>query len=158
MLRALRAWLVGAGTERRPYQAPVSWRILPRVLGYAHRVLGQAEAAAEISLAGIDVATAVRGGVRDLTVARDGHLEARQPTVVDIPLEVSGDAGEASGIETELGGVSGGRIRSAWRRGRPGSSFCGLLVDGGQRRRADGRRRWHRSCCCRCRDFRFVWR
>ena len=46
VLRALRSWLEGAGAARRPYQAPVSWRILPRVLGQAHRAQAQAEAAA----------------------------------------------------------------------------------------------------------------
>jgi len=50
VLRALRGWLVGAGAERRAYQAPVSWRILPRVLGQAARAAGQAEEVAEISL------------------------------------------------------------------------------------------------------------
>ncbi|MEQ8653593.1 MAG: aromatic amino acid lyase [Kiloniellales bacterium] len=38
------------GGERRPYQAPVSWRILPRVLGQAGRAVTQAEEVAEISL------------------------------------------------------------------------------------------------------------
>jgi len=49
-LRGLRAWLIGGADERRPYQAPVSWRILPRVLGQARRALAQAEEVAEISL------------------------------------------------------------------------------------------------------------
>jgi histidine ammonia-lyase len=51
VLRELRAWLEGGGgTARRPYQAPVSWRILPRVLGQARRALAEAEAVAAISL------------------------------------------------------------------------------------------------------------
>lgn len=49
-LRALRALLQGGGDERRPYQAPVSYRILPRVLAEAHRALAGAEQVAEISL------------------------------------------------------------------------------------------------------------
>ncbi len=49
-LRALGALLEGSGGERRAYQAPVSYRILPRVLGQAHRALAEAERAAEISL------------------------------------------------------------------------------------------------------------
>jgi len=49
-LRTLRGLLDGADTERRPYQAPVSYRILPRVLGEAHRALAAVERAAEISL------------------------------------------------------------------------------------------------------------
>jgi histidine ammonia-lyase len=49
-LRGLRACLAGAGDGRRNYQAPVSYRILPRVLGHAHRALAGAERAAAISL------------------------------------------------------------------------------------------------------------
>ena len=50
-LQGLRRYLTGAGGGRRNYQAPVSYRILPRVLGHAHRALAQAERAAAISLA-----------------------------------------------------------------------------------------------------------
>lgn len=50
VLRQLRAWLVGGAVERRPFQAPVSWRILPRVLGQAQRALAQGETAAGTSL------------------------------------------------------------------------------------------------------------
>lgn len=52
VLRALRGWIEGGAPdgERRPYQAPVSWRILPRVLGQAARAAAQAEEVAEISL------------------------------------------------------------------------------------------------------------
>lgn len=50
-LQSLRYWLEGAPAEgRRPYQAPVSWRILPRILGYAARAVAQAEEGAAISL------------------------------------------------------------------------------------------------------------
>ncbi len=50
MLRLLRAWLDGAEAERRAYQAPVSWRILPRVLGQAWRATDQAEEVAAVGL------------------------------------------------------------------------------------------------------------
>ncbi len=50
-LRGLRELLSGAGEGRRNYQAPVSYRILPRVLGHAHRALAHAERAATVSLA-----------------------------------------------------------------------------------------------------------
>lgn len=50
VLRSLRGWLTGAGAERRAYQAPVSWRILPRVLGQARRASSQAEDAATTAL------------------------------------------------------------------------------------------------------------
>jgi histidine ammonia-lyase len=49
-LQGLRDQLAGAGDGRRNYQAPVSYRILPRVLGHAHRALAGAERAAAISL------------------------------------------------------------------------------------------------------------
>lgn len=49
-LQGLRRHLAGAGGGRRNYQAPVSYRILPRVLGHAHRALAGAERAAAISL------------------------------------------------------------------------------------------------------------
>jgi histidine ammonia-lyase len=52
MLRALRRYLGDAGA-RRNYQAPVSYRIVPRILGHAHRALSAAERAARISLASI---------------------------------------------------------------------------------------------------------
>ncbi len=49
-LQGLRRLLEGADTERRNYQAPVSYRIVPRVLGHAHRAVAAAERAANISL------------------------------------------------------------------------------------------------------------
>jgi histidine ammonia-lyase len=53
VLRALRALLAGAGEGRRHYQAPVSYRIVPRVIGHAHRAMAAAERAATTSLASI---------------------------------------------------------------------------------------------------------
>lgn len=52
-LRRLRGWMEGGGDGRRSYQAPVSWRILPRVLGQAGRALEQAEEVARISLSAV---------------------------------------------------------------------------------------------------------
>jgi histidine ammonia-lyase len=49
-LGGLRRLLNGAGGDRRNYQAPVSYRILPRILGHAHRALAAAEHAATVSL------------------------------------------------------------------------------------------------------------
>ena len=49
-LRALRALLAGSPGARQRHQAPVSFRILPRVLGAARRALAAAERAASISL------------------------------------------------------------------------------------------------------------
>lgn len=50
VLRGLRHWMEGGAAERRYYQAPVSWRIVPRILGQAARAAAQAEEVAEISL------------------------------------------------------------------------------------------------------------
>jgi histidine ammonia-lyase len=52
-LQGLRALLAGGRTERRPYQAPVSYRVLPRVLGQAHRAVALAEKMATTVLAAI---------------------------------------------------------------------------------------------------------
>jgi histidine ammonia-lyase len=49
-LAALRARLEGGAAERRPYQAPVSFRILPRMLGRYRRAVDAVEAAAGVSL------------------------------------------------------------------------------------------------------------
>lgn len=49
-LQVLRANLAGGSDRRRPYQAPVSYRILPRVLGQFRRALAQARDVAERSL------------------------------------------------------------------------------------------------------------
>lgn len=53
VLQALRQLLDGAGEGRRHYQAPVSYRIVPRVLGHAHRAVAAAERAATTSLASV---------------------------------------------------------------------------------------------------------
>ncbi|MFZ2103918.1 MAG: aromatic amino acid lyase [Roseiarcus sp.] len=52
-LRGLREFLAGADPMRRNTQAPVSWRIVPRVLGHAHRALAAAERAATVSLSSV---------------------------------------------------------------------------------------------------------
>ena len=49
-LQGLRQYLVSTGAARRDHQAPVSYRIVPRVLGHAHRALAAAEHAANVSL------------------------------------------------------------------------------------------------------------
>lgn len=49
-LRRLQALLRGGAKERRRYQAPVSYRILPRVIGQLRRVIAQAEEIATSSL------------------------------------------------------------------------------------------------------------
>lgn len=49
-LQSLRQYLAGAGDGRRNFQAPVSYRIVPRVLGQAFRALREAEEGAAVSL------------------------------------------------------------------------------------------------------------
>jgi histidine ammonia-lyase len=50
-LKGLREVLAGGTGDRRNYQAPVSYRIVPRVIGHAFRAVAAAERAATISLA-----------------------------------------------------------------------------------------------------------
>jgi histidine ammonia-lyase len=52
-LSQLRDLMAGGSEPRRPYQAPVSIRILPRILGQAHRAVLTAEEVAQQSLAAI---------------------------------------------------------------------------------------------------------
>lgn len=49
-LRSVRAALAGGASDRRGYQAPVSFRILPRLLGRSRRAVEEAERAARVSL------------------------------------------------------------------------------------------------------------
>jgi len=52
-LTAIRSLIAGGTAERRPYQAPVSFRIVPRILGRAIRAREAAVRAAEVSLGSI---------------------------------------------------------------------------------------------------------
>jgi histidine ammonia-lyase len=52
-LSQLRDLMTGGNLPRRPYQAPVSIRILPRILGQAHRATSTAEEVARQSLAAV---------------------------------------------------------------------------------------------------------
>jgi len=52
-LSAIRSLIAGGASERRPYQAPVSFRIVPRILGRAIRARDAAIHAAEVSLGSI---------------------------------------------------------------------------------------------------------
>ena len=55
-LRALRAHLAGADTsDRLSHQAPVSFRIMPRLLGEARRAVAEAERAAAVALRSVSV-------------------------------------------------------------------------------------------------------
>jgi histidine ammonia-lyase len=52
-LSAIRGLLKGGAKQRRPYQAPVSYRIVPRILGRAIRARDAAEHAANVSLGSV---------------------------------------------------------------------------------------------------------
>lgn len=52
-LSAMRNLIAGGSADRRPYQAPVSFRIVPRILGRAIRARDAAIHAAEVSLASV---------------------------------------------------------------------------------------------------------
>jgi histidine ammonia-lyase len=71
-LRQLRDLMGGSEGPRRPYQTPVSIRILPRVLGQAHRALGTAVEVAAQSLAAVS---------DNPVVFPPGHQTGREPVV-----------------------------------------------------------------------------
>ncbi len=52
-LGGLNRWLTGAGPDRRPYQAPVSYRVLPPVLGQARRAAAQIDDVARSALGAV---------------------------------------------------------------------------------------------------------
>jgi histidine ammonia-lyase len=81
-LRRLRELLAGGRPERRPYQAPVAYRILPRVTGQARRAVAEAERAASVSLRAV--------GDNPLFAPRTGRVlsngsyhNARAPVALD---------------------------------------------------------------------------
>lgn len=87
-LRALRSRIAGGhGGVRRPYQAPVSFRIMPRLLGEAHRATGSAETVARQSLAAVsDNPVVFVAGEQlgpDEVVSTGGYHNAQAPAVMD---------------------------------------------------------------------------
>jgi histidine ammonia-lyase len=86
-LRSLRALLAGGAEHRQPHQASVSFRILPRVLGAAHRAQAAAEEAAAVSLRSVTDnpvfiapdATRPLGAV----LSNGGYHNARAPAAID---------------------------------------------------------------------------
>ncbi|PZF77173.1 histidine ammonia-lyase [Aestuariivirga litoralis] len=77
----------GHGGERRPYQAPVSIRIMPRILGEAHRAMAAAETIAAQSLAAVsDNPVVFPAGERlgpDEVVSTGGYHNAQAPAAMD---------------------------------------------------------------------------
>ncbi len=87
-LHALRTRIAGGhGGDRRPYQAPVSIRIMPRILGEAHRAQSAADTIARQSLASItDNPVVFPEGVRtgpDDVVSTGGYHNAQSPAAMD---------------------------------------------------------------------------
>lgn len=87
-LQALRTRISGGhGGPRRPYQAPVSIRIMPRMLGEAHRALAAAETIARESLCAVsDNPVVFPAGERigpDEVVSTGGYHNAQAPAAMD---------------------------------------------------------------------------
>jgi histidine ammonia-lyase len=82
----LRRLMAGGSAERRPYQAPVSYRILPRVLAQFRRAVETAEAAAAMSLKAITdnpVFLAPRGCKKARVVSTGGFHNAMAYPAMD---------------------------------------------------------------------------
>jgi histidine ammonia-lyase len=87
-LDALRSRIGGGhGGDRRPYQAPVSIRIMPRILGEAHRAMEAADTIARQSLAAVsDNPVVFPAGERigpDDVVSTGGYHNAQAPAAMD---------------------------------------------------------------------------
>lgn len=87
-LNALRTRIGGGhGGARRPYQAPVSIRIMPRMMGEAHRAMTVAETVARESLAAVsDNPVVFPVGTRtgpDEVVSTGGYHNAQAPAAMD---------------------------------------------------------------------------
>jgi histidine ammonia-lyase len=87
-LAALRSRIGGGhGGARRPYQAPVSIRIMPRMLGEAHRAMSAAETIARQSLAAVsDNPVVFPAGEQtgpDAVVSTGGYHNAQAPAAMD---------------------------------------------------------------------------
>ena len=87
-LSALRNRIAGGhGGARRPYQAPVSIRIMPRILGEAHRAMTAADTIARQSLAAVsDNPVVFPAGERlgpDDVVSTGGYHNAQAPAAMD---------------------------------------------------------------------------
>lgn len=87
-LERLRALIGGGhGGPRRPYQAPVSFRILPRILGQAHLALGLAETVAGHSLAAVTdnpvVVPADAKYPNGQAISTGGYHNAQAPMAMD---------------------------------------------------------------------------
>ena len=78
----------GHGGARRPYQAPVSFRIAPRILGQVHKAADQAETVASHSLAAVSDNPVIlppgRGTARlGEAISTGGYHNAQSPAAMD---------------------------------------------------------------------------
>ncbi|MEM9062589.1 MAG: aromatic amino acid lyase [Pseudomonadota bacterium] len=77
----------GHGGERRPYQAPVSFRILPRILGQAHLAVATAETVAQESLQAVTDNPVVlppdEGNPDGRAISTGGYHNAQAPMAMD---------------------------------------------------------------------------
>jgi hypothetical protein len=127
-LREIRGYLAGAEqSERRSIQAPVSYRILPRVLGQAYRVIDRLEATAErglraastspvrqdtIACPAIDTLTATWADL--CTLAARHAIRVQDPAITRLPAGLFTCCGGGVGAATLALTVE--RARSAARR------------------------------------------
>jgi histidine ammonia-lyase len=85
-LARFRALLGDAEGQRRPYQAPVSFRIAPRVLGQTHRAVAAAERSAAISLGAVSdnpVFVPPRDGKPARILSNGSYHNAQAPAALD---------------------------------------------------------------------------
>lgn len=101
----------GGSGERRPYQAPVSWRVLPRVLGQARRARRQLEEVASLAL----------------------------PAVTDNPVYLRPDAAHPRGRVVSNGGYHDARVAPALDALGAGQADLALLADRQVSKLLDGR-------------------
>lgn len=125
-LGTMRTLLAEGSTERRPYQAPVSYRILPRVLGAALRSLAAAEAAAETSLRSVSDNPVYVPPDSDHPLGRvwstGGYHNAQAPAALDGLATTWADLCQLAERHTE-------RIVAEGLLARPGSEgYVGILL------------------------------
>jgi histidine ammonia-lyase len=86
-LRSLRELLDGGSGERRQFQAPVSFRILPRVLGRLRRATAEAERAATSSLSAVSdnpvYVPPCEGHPLGATLSNGSYHNAQAPQAMD---------------------------------------------------------------------------
>ena len=139
-LRSLRELLAGGAGERRHFQAPVSFRILPRVLGRLRRATAEAERAATSSLAAVSdnpvYVPPCEGYPLGATLSNGSYHNAQAPPAMD---GLSDGLGRHLPAARAPDGAPADRSDGLRRRSRPGQDplhGADLVGRGGARRRA----------------------